>query len=415
MATDNIWENALEQFNGAADKLGLDDGTRQVLSHCKRELTVHFPVKMSGNVVKVFTGYRVHHNLSRGPAKGGIRYHQDVSLDEVKALAMLMTWKCAVVGIPYGGGKGAVIVDPLPLKQRELENLTRRYATEIAILMGPERDIPAPDVGTNAQTMAWIMDTVSMHRGYTVPAVITGKPIALGGSLGRVDATGRGVLYVTCEALKQQGKAIDSTRFVVQGFGNVGSATARIAHELGFKVVGVSDVTGGVYNAKGLDIAKVSAYAQANRKLHGFPGADAVTNAELLALPCDILVPAALENQITAANAAQVKAKMIVEAANGPTTLEADRMLRDRGVLLIPDILANAGGVVVSYFEWVQGLQSFFWSEEEINSRMERIMIQGFHAVAASAKKYKVDMRTAANILAVGRVSEASHLRGIYP
>jgi len=416
MATEkSAWEIAVQQFNIAADRLGLDDGMRQVLGTCKRELTVNFPVKMSGNVIKVFTGYRVHHNVARGPAKGGIRYHQDVTLDEVKALAMWMTWKCAVVGIPYGGGKGGVIVDPKPLKPRELENLTRRYATEISILMGPERDIPAPDVNTNAQTMAWIMDTVSMHRGYTVPAVITGKPVALGGSLGRNEATARGVSFVVKRAAAERKLKLDGATVVVQGYGNAGSIVARLLSEFGCKVIAVSDSKGGIVNKNGLDPVAVLKHKEATKSVVGYASADNISNAELLELPCDILVPAALEKVITATNANKIQAKIVAEAANGPTTPEADRILYDKGIFLIPDVLANAGGVTVSYFEWVQDIQAFFWTEAEINGRLERIMNESFDAVYALSKKHKVDMRTAAYMLAVGRVAEATRLRGIYP
>jgi glutamate dehydrogenase (NAD(P)+) len=416
MTTDkSAWEIAVEQFNLAADKLGLDDGMRQVLGTCKRELTVNFPVKMSGDVLKVFTGYRVHHNVSRGPAKGGIRYHQDVTLDEVKALAMWMTWKCAVVGIPYGGGKGGVIVDPKPLKSRELENLTRRYATEISILMGPERDIPAPDVGTNAQTMAWIMDTVSMHRGYTVPAVITGKPIALGGSLGRNEATARGVSFVVRRAATEKKLKLEGATVAVQGYGNAGAIAARLLAEFGCNVIAVSDSQGGVYNKNGLDPIAVSKHKDATKSVVGYAAGDAISNKDLLELPCDILVPAALEKVITGNNANNIKAKIVAEAANGPTTPDADVILYDKGIFVIPDVLANAGGVTVSYFEWVQDIQAFFWTENEINSRLERIMNESFDAVFALSKKHKVNMRVAAYMVGVGRVAEASRLRGIYP
>jgi glutamate dehydrogenase (NAD(P)+) len=415
MAERSAWEIAVHQFNIAADKLGLDDGMRQVLGACKRELTVNFPVKMSGDVIRVFTGYRVHHNLARGPAKGGIRYHQDVTLDEVKALAMWMTWKCAVVGIPYGGGKGGVVVDPKGLKQRELENLTRRYATEISILLGPERDIPAPDVNTNAQTMAWIMDTISMHRGYTVPAVITGKPISLGGSLGRNEATARGVSFVVKRAAATHGMPLEGATVVVQGYGNAGSIAASLLAEFGCKIIGVSDSKGGIVNKKGLDPSAVQKHKDATKSVVDYPEADNISNKDLLELPCDILVPAALEKVITSENANQINAKIVAEAANGPTTPEADIILHDRGVFLIPDVLANAGGVTVSYFEWVQGIQAFFWSEVEINTRLERIMNESYDAVSALAKKHKVDMRTAAYMLGVGRVAEATRLRGIYP
>jgi len=414
-AEKSAWEIALEQFNIAADKLNLDAGLRDVLSHCKRELTVNFPVKMDDGSVKVFTGYRVQHNLARGPAKGGIRYRDDVTLDEVKALAMWMTWKCAVVGIPYGGGKGGVIVDPKPLSQREMENLTRRYATEISVLIGPERDIPAPDVNTDEQTMAWIMDTISMHRGYTVPAVITGKPIALGGSLGRKEATARGVQYTIIQAAKQLGLDLKGATVVVQGYGNAGSIAARLMSELDCKIIAVSDSQGGAYNPKGIDPVAIANHKKATTTVVGFPGTGKITNKELLELPCDILIPAALEKAITKENAPRIKPKIIAEAANGPTTPEADEILYANNVLVIPDILCNAGGVTVSYFEWVQDLQNFFWTEDEVRAKLKMIMDASYAAVQEMAAKHKIHMRTAANMLAVSRVAEATRLRGIYP
>ncbi|HVA85253.1 MAG TPA: Glu/Leu/Phe/Val dehydrogenase, partial [Candidatus Saccharimonadales bacterium] len=344
----NAWAVAQQQFDLAAEKLNLDPGLRRVLREPRRELTVHFPVKMDDGNVRVFTGYRVQHNLSRGPAKGGIRYHQNVSLDEVKALAMWMTWKCAVVGIPYGGGKGGVIVDPKQLSRRELEGLTRRYATEISLIIGPERDIPAPDVNTNAQTMAWIMDTYSMHVGYTVPAVVTGKPISLGGSEGRNEATARGAVYCVVEAARHLKLDLNGAKTVVQGFGNAGSIAAQLMVLEGAKVIGVSDSQGGIHNEAGLDIERVIGWKQEHGTVVGFPGATGVSNADILEIPCDVLIPAALENQITANHARRVNAKIVAEAANGPTTPEADAILYDRGIFLIPDILCNAGGVTVS-------------------------------------------------------------------
>ncbi|MBM4434198.1 MAG: Glu/Leu/Phe/Val dehydrogenase [Chloroflexi bacterium] len=388
---------------------------RGILRECQRELTVHFPVRMQDGVVKVFTGYRVQHNTSRGPGKGGIRYHPSVTLNEVKALAMWMTWKCAVVGIPYGGAKGGVVCDPKQMTQQQLETLTRRYTTEISLLIGPDRDIPAPDVNTNAQTMAWIMDTFSMHAGHTVPAVVTGKPLSIGGSEGRSEATARGAVYTIIEAAKTMGLDLDGARVVVQGYGNAGMYSARLMSELGATVIAVSDTSGGIFNAKGLDAAKVDAFKRETGRVQGLPGAERVTNTELLELDCDILVPAAIENQIGARNAGSIKAKIVAEAANGPTSPEADRILHYRGVMVIPDILCNAGGVTVSYFEWVQDLQNLFWREATINARLKEVMVKSFNDVLDLARKHKVDMRTAAYMLAVARVADATLTRGIYP
>jgi glutamate dehydrogenase (NAD(P)+) len=409
------WSVAQEQFGIAADRLHLDPNMRAILAECQRELTVHFPVRMTDGVVKVFAGYRVQHNVSRGPGKGGIRYHPSVTLNEVKALAMWMTWKCAVVGIPYGGAKGGVICDPKGMSQQQLETLTRRYATEIMLLIGPERDIPAPDVNTNAQTMAWIMDTYSMHHGYTAPAVVTGKPISIGGSEGRNEATARGAVYTIIEAAKHLGMDLEDARVVVQGFGNAGSFSAKLIAELGAKVIAVSDTSGGIFNAKGLDPNRVDAFKKETGSVVGFPGAEKVTNAELLEIECDVLIPAAIENQIGEHNAPNIKAKIVAEAANGPTSPEADRILFDRGVFLIPDILCNAGGVTVSYFEWVQDLQNLFWREATINARLKEVMVKSFNDVLDMSKKHKVDMRTAAYMVAVHRVAEATLTRGIYP
>jgi glutamate dehydrogenase (NAD(P)+) len=411
----NPWAVAQQQFDLAADRLNLDPGLRRVLREPRRELIVHFPVKMDDGAVQVFTGYRVQHNLGRGPAKGGIRYHQGVTLDEVKALAMWMTWKCAVVGIPYGGGKGGVIVDPKQLSQRELEGLTRRYATEISIIIGPERDIPAPDVNTNSQTMAWIMDTYSMHVGYTVPGVVTGKPIALGGSEGRHEATARGTVYCIVEAARHLGLDLATATVAVQGFGNAGSIAARLIGEEGSKVVAVSDSTGGIHDPSGLDIAKVVAWKAEHGTVQGFPGARDITNAAILEVACDILIPAALENQITERNAAKVKAKIVAEAANGPTTPEADAILFSKGVFQIPDILCNAGGVTVSYFEWVQDLNRDFWDETEVNHKLKGIMVKAFKDVLSISLREGVNMRTAAYLLAVQRVADATAMRGLYP
>jgi glutamate dehydrogenase (NAD(P)+) len=411
----NPWHLALEQFDNAVQYLNLEDGIVDFIRMPKRELTVNFPVKMDDESVRVFTGYRVHHNAVRGPTKGGIRYHQDVTLDEVRALAMWMTWKCSLVNIPYGGAKGGIIVDPRTLSQDELESLTRRYTSEISIFIGPDSDIPAPDMGTNPQTMAWLMDTYSMHAGYTVNAVVTGKPVPIGGSLGRADATGVGVMFTARQAMQKIGMPIQGSQVVVQGFGNVGSVSARSMHEIGSKVLAVSDVYGGIYNPNGLDIPALMEHVRQTGKVIDFPGVELVSNEELLALECDVLIPAALENQLTKTNANDIKARLIVEGANGPTTLEADRILVDKGVTIVPDILANAGGVTVSYFEWVQGLQSFFWSEKEIFARLERIMTSAFEDCWQMAERKKVDMRTAASILAIDRVAEATLLRGIYP
>ncbi len=414
-AAPNIWAVAQQQFDAAAEKLDLDDGLRRVLRVPKRELTVNFPVTMDDGRVEVFTGYRVQHNVSRGPAKGGIRYHQDVSLDEVRALSMWMTWKCATVDIPFGGGKGGVIVDPKQLSTREVEGLTRRFTTEISPIIGPDRDIPAPDVNTNAQTMAWIMDTFSMHHGYTISGVVTGKPISIGGSLGRNEATARGAVFTLLQASKVLNLPLSGARVAIQGYGNAGSIAATLLAEQGATIVALSDSSGGIHNPSGLDPAKVSAWKREHGSVVGFPGADEVSNAELLEVDCDILVPAALENQITAANAGNIKARIVAEAANGPTTPQADAILHDKGVFLIPDILCNAGGVTVSYFEWVQDMQSFFWTEDRINESLKEIMDRAFESVHAMSEHREVDMRTAAYMVAVARVAEATNLRGLYP
>jgi glutamate dehydrogenase (NAD(P)+) len=411
----NPWEVAQRQFDLAAERLGLDEGMRRVLREPRREFTVHFPVHMDDGSVQVFTGYRVQHNLGRGPAKGGIRYHQDVSLDEVKALAMWMTWKCAVVGIPYGGGKGGVIVDPKKLSQKELEGLSRRFFTEIEVLIGPEKDIPAPDVNTNAQVMAWFMDTYSMHQGYTVPGVVTGKPISLGGSEGRNEATARGCVYTIVEAARHRSMDLRKARVAVQGFGNAGSIAARLITEEGSTVVAVSDSTGGIHNPDGLDVAKVIAWKGEHGTVQGFPGASDISNAEVLEVDCDILIPAALENQITERNAGRVKAALVAEAANGPTTPDADVILAGKGVFMIPDILCNAGGVTVSYFEWVQDLNRDQWTETEVNEKLRVMMKKAFHETLAIAEREGCDMRTAAYLLAVERVANAMTMRGLYP
>ncbi len=411
----SAYEIALAQYDKAANYLDLKAGIREVLRYPKRELTVNFPVKMDDGSVKIFTGYRVHHSTVRGPTKGGIRYHPDVTLDEVRALAMWMTWKCAVVNIPFGGAKGGVICNPKNLSESELENLTRRYATEISILMSPEGDIPAPDVNTNPKIMAWIMDTYSMHYGHSVPAVVTGKPVEIGGSLGRLEATGRGVMFVTREALKHLGMRIEDVTVVIQGAGNVGGVSGYLMQSKGMKPIAISDSRGGIYNPKGLEIKDVLKFKRENGTVVGYPGTDTLTNEELLELECDILVPAAMEKQITEANADKIKAKIIAEGANGPTTPEADEILTDKGIFVIPDILANAGGVTVSYFEWVQGLQFFFWSEREINVKLRDIMVRSFKDVLKISQEKNVDMRVAAYILAIDRVNRATLIRGIYP
>jgi len=412
----NPYITAQRQFDQAASILNLDEGMRQVLREVRRELTVNFPVRMDDGSIRIFTGYRVQHNLTRGPAKGGIRYHPEVSLDEVKALAMWMSWKCAVTNLPYGGAKGGVICDPREMSQKELENLTRRFASEISILIGPESDIPAPDVNTNQQTMAWIMDTISMEKGYSVPAIVTGKPLSIGGSEGRPAATGRGVMVVTLEACRRMGIDPSATTVAIQGFGNVGSVSAELLHREGFQVVAVSDVYGGIYNPQGLDVPSLMGHVGAHGKVGGFPGAtQTITNSDLLELPVTILIPAALENQLTMANAAKIQARMVVEAANGPTTPEADDIFHQRGVTLIPDILANAGGVTVSYFEWVQDLQSFFWEEKEINSRLTKIMQRAYEQVDELAREHQTTLRMGAYCLAVKRVADATSVRGIYP
>ncbi len=411
----SLFDVAVEQFEIASNVIGLNDDMRGILSHCNRETIVNFPVEMDDGSVRMFTGYRVHHNSGPGPTKGGIRFHQDVTLEEVKALAMWMTWKCSVVGLPYGGAKGGVQVNPKLLSSNELQNLTRRYTTSISDLIGPNKDIPAPDVNTNPQIMAWLMDTYSMHHGYSIPGVVTGKPIMLGGSAGRSEATGRGCVFAIEDAAPVVGIDLASAKVVVQGFGNAGSVAARLLYELGAKVVGVSDSAGGIYNPNGLDIPAVSEHKANIHTVVGFSGSDTVTNEELLELPCDILVPAALEEQITSENADRIKARLIAEAANGPTTPEADRILFDKGVFVLPDIYANAGGVTVSYFEWVQALQAFPWTEEQVNERLKRIMTEAFHTVHETAQLHNVHMRTAALCVAIRRVAEFTQLRGIYP
>lgn len=411
----NPYRMAVQQFELAAEKLGLSEDMRETLRMPKRELTVNFPVRLDNGRIKTFTGYRVQHNVTRGPAKGGIRYSPEVTLDEVRALAMWMTWKCAVIGIPYGGAKGGVICDPKHMTPAELERMTRRYATEISIIIGPHSDIPAPDVNTNPQVMAWIMDTFSMHEGFSIPAVVTGKPLSIGGSEGRNDATATGVVFVTKRAAKRIGMPLEGARVSIQGYGNAGGIAARLFHNAGCKIVAVSDTRGGIYDESGLDPAAVLRHKQETGTVMGFPRAQAVRVGDVLEVPCDILVPAATEGMITAANAERVQARIVAEAANGPTTPEADALLFQRDRLVIPDILANAGGVTVSYFEWVQDLQSFFWGVEEITHKLEVLMNRAFDAVAEYADTYHCDYRMAANVLAISRVAEATQVRGIYP
>ncbi len=411
----NPYHMAVQQFEAAADKLNLTEDMREILRQPKRELVVNFPVRLDSGRIKAFTGYRVQHNVNRGPAKGGIRYGPDVTLDEIKALAMWMTWKCAVVGIPYGGAKGGVVCDPKHMSPSELERLTRRYATEISIVIGPHSDIPAPDVNTNSQVMAWIMDTYSMHEGYSIPAVVTGKPLSLGGSEGRNDATATGVLFVTRQGARRIGMPLRGARVSIQGYGNAGAIAARLFHNEGCKIVAVSDTHGGIYNESGLDPAAVLRHKQERGSVIEYPRAQRIGVQDVLEIPCDILIPAATEGVITAENADRVQASIVAEAANGPTTPEADQILFEKGTLVIPDILANAGGVTVSYFEWVQDLQSFFWNVEEITQKLEVIMNRAFAAVAEKADQFSCDMRLAANMLAIARVAEATQMRGIYP
>jgi glutamate dehydrogenase (NAD(P)+) len=413
--TENPWLNAQRQFDDAASILNLSSALRAVLREVRRELVVRFPVKLDNGRLRVFEGYRVQHNLTRGPAKGGLRFHPETNLDEVKALAMWMTWKCALANLPFGGAKGGVAVDPGTLSHRELERLTRRFASEISVLVGPDSDIPAPDVNTNAEIMAWIMDTISMEAGYSIPAVVTGKPLDIGGSEGRPSATGRGVTIVALEACRREGMDPHGTTVAVQGFGNVGSVSAALMHDAGFKICSVSDVHGGIYSAAGISIPDLFEHRRITGGIADFPGTRFVTNSELLQLPVDVVVPAALENQITVRNAGHIHAHLIIEAANGPTTPDADAILQQRGIVVVPDILANAGGVTVSYFEWVQDLQSFFWEEGEINRRLERIMQKAFAQMCEQAAAHNVSLRLGAYLVAVKRVADATAVRGIYP
>jgi len=413
-ANGTIFGAMLEEFDVAARILNLEPGVWQILTHPKRQIIVSCPIQMDNGEIQVFTGYRVQYNITLGPAKGGIRYHPGVNLDEVTALAAWMTWKCAVAHIPFGGGKGGVICDPSRMSRRELEALTRRYIAEIVDAIGPEKDVPAPDVNTNDQIMAWVMDTYSMHVGHTSTAVVTGKPLELGGSLGRREATGRGVMIVARESARHLGFDIKGARVAVQGFGNVGAISAELLAGIGAKIVAVTDWKGGVYNDKGLDIAKLQDYVQQHKSVDGYPGADRLTNQDLFKLDVEVLIPAALENQITMENAPGIKAKIVVEGANGPTTPDAHRHLHERGIFVVPDILANSAGVTASYFEWVQDRYGYFWTEREVNERLEAKMVEAFDAVLKTALKYKVDMRTAAYIVAIHRVATVTKMRGMY-
>src|SRR5918996_787335 len=406
---------ALAQLDQTASRLRLDQDVHERLRHPRRALVVSIPIRMDDGKTAVFTGYRVHHNSVLGPTKGGLRYDAEVSLGEVSALAMLMSWKCALMGLPYGGAKGGVRCDPRSLSRQELENLTRRYTAEIILLIGPDLDIPAPDMGTDEQTMAWMMDTYSMTQGRTVPGVVTGKPLMIGGSAGRREATGRGIVYALYQAARHLGQEIRGRKVVVQGFGNVGSVAARILWREGCVIAGVSDIKGGIWNPAGIDIRQLETHVAEAGTVTGFPGTEPVSNADLLALPCDVLIPAALGSVIRADNAEQIKATVIAEGANAPTTPEADTILRDRGVTVIPDILANAGGVVVSYFEWVQGLQYYFWRESEITTRLQEVMTRAFNRVWTLASKEGTDLRTAALMEGVRRVAEGYKIRGLYP
>ncbi len=404
----------LQEFNVAARLLKLDPGVWKILTSPKRQIVVSCPVQMDNGEIEVFTGFRVQYNITLGPAKGGIRYHPDVTLDEVTALAAWMTWKCAVAHIPFGGGKGGIICDPNKMSRRELEALTRRYVAEIVDAIGPEKDVPAPDVNTNEQIMAWVMDTYSMHVGHTTTSVVTGKPLELGGSLGRREATGRGVMIATREAARHVGIDVKGARIAIQGFGNVGSISADLLSRQGARIVGVTDWKGGVYHPNGIDIQELLAHVQQHKTVDGFSGGEPLANDELFGLDVDVLIPAALENQITMANASTIRAKIIIEGANGPTTPDAHRHLHERGVFIVPDILANSSGVTTSYFEWVQDRYGYFWTEQEVNERLERKMCEAFQDVLQTALKYNVDMRTAAYVVAINRVATVTKMRGMY-
>lgn len=411
------YQTALAQYDRASRYVNIREDLIEYMRYPRREFSVNFPVRRDDGTIEMFTGYRVHHSTALGPSKGGLRYSLAVNPDEVRALAMWMTWKCALVNLPYGGAKGGVVVDPRQLSMGELERLTRRYASELVPLISPHSDIPAPDMGTNSQVMAWMMDTYSMTMGYSVPAIVTGKPQNIGGSEGRTQATGRGVIICMVSALERHDITDPkNSRVVIQGFGNVGSNAALYAHQLGYSVVAVSDVNGGLYNPDGIDIPDLIDYTGANSgTIEGYPHADFVTNNELLTLDCDVLIPAAMEGQITRSNARDIKARFIVEGANGPTTPEADDILNDRGIYVVPDILANAGGVIVSYFEWVQDLQAFFWNEDQVYQQLERILKRAYDETDATAREHNIDMRTAAQVKAIKRVSDAIITRGVYP
>jgi len=412
---ENVWEMAQQQLDEVSRLIGLNESLHGYLRYPKRVLEVAFPVHMDGGGFRMFTGYRVQHNMSRGPGKGGIRFHPDVTLDEVKALAMWMTWKCALANIPFGGAKGGVICDPKAMSLQELENLTRRFTTEISIIIGPEKDIPAPDVYTTPQIMAWIMDTFSMQHGYSIPGVVTGKPVSIGGSLGRDKATARGCSYVVDEAMEEMGREIQGATVAIQGFGNAGMYCAQLMSDRGYRIVAVSDSHGGVANERGLDVKGLMAHKAESGSVVGFKGGEQVDNRDVLEFKCDVLVPAALEKVITKENAPRIHAQLVAEAANGPTMPDADDILFDRNIMVLPDILANAGGVTVSYFEWVQDLQANFWEEAEINERLKRKMVRAFRETHEQAKRHGVSMRKGAYCVAVARVAEATKLRGLYP
>ena len=414
-SSDSAWETALAQLDEVAELMGLAPGVHATLRAPKRALIVSVPFRMEDGSTRVCQGYRVHHNVTRGPAKGGIRYHPDVSLDEVKALAMWMTWKCAIAGIPFGGAKGGITVDPKELNRAELERMTRRYASEILPFIGPERDIPAPDMNTDEEIMSWIMDTYSMNQGYSVPGVVTGKPVSIGGSRGRAGATSRGVMYMVFNTLKTLGLSIDEVSVAIQGYGKVGGHAAQLLHDAGCRVVAVSDVDGGLYREKGLDPEAINRHKKEAGVVAGFAGADVISNTELLEVECDVLIPAAIEGVITVKNADDVRARVVCEAANGPITFEADKILNDRDIYVVPDILANSGGVTVSYFEWVQDIQAYFWSDDEVNDRLRQIMERAFGQVHAMAEEKGLTMRQAAHWIGVGRVAEAHLTRGLFP
>lgn len=410
----SLYKQTMARFDRAAELLDIDPGLYKIVQYPMREVTVYLPIQRDDGSIEVFTGYRVQHSIARGPAKGGIRYSPEVNLDEIRALAAWMTIKCAVVNIPFGGAKGGIRCEPKTMSEKELEKLTRRYTAEILEILGPEKDVPAPDINTNEQVMAWIMDTYSMHARQTVTSVVTGKPMSLGGSKGRREATGRGIMIMVQQATNLLNMNLNGARIVIQGCGNVGSVSAKLLHDLGCKIVGISDIDQGIYNENGLDVDAVISHVQKNRGLKGFAGGQTIDNKALLELPCDILIPAATEDQITEKNASNIKARLIVEGANGPTTLEAEEILYQKGISVIPDILANAGGVTVSYFEWVQDRMGYFWRESVVNERLEDVLVASFHEVADYAKRFNVNFRTAAYMLGIQRVVDTIRIRGIY-